>query len=129
LFDLFKNLKEKSFIIAEIGSNHQGSLDLAKQLIIEAKKNGASAVKFQKRSNKNLFTSKLYNQTYDNKNSFGLTYGMHREALEFGKKEFEDISSFCKAQDIFFFQQHLIYKVLTFLMILVFNYLKWLLQI
>ena len=49
-------LNQEAFTIAEIGSNHQGSLDLAKQLILEAKKNGASAVKFQKRSNKNLFT-------------------------------------------------------------------------
>ena len=103
MFDIFKNLKEKCFIIAEIGSNHQGSVELAKQLISEAKKNGASAVKFQKRDNVNLFTKELYDQVYDNKNSFGETYGKHREALEFGEKEFQEIKKYCLEQNIIFF--------------------------
>ena len=111
MFDIFKNLKEKCFIIAEIGSNHQGSVELAKQLISEAKKNGASAVKFQKRDNANLFTKELYDQVYDNKNSFGETYGKHREALEFGEKEFQEIKKYCLEQNIIFFPLHLIKKV------------------
>ena len=48
------------FIIAEIGHNHQGNTKKAKQLILAAKNAGASAVKFQKRNNKSLYTKKFY---------------------------------------------------------------------
>ena len=50
-------VKDKSFVIAEIGHNHKGSVELAKKLFLAAKNCGASAVKLQKRSNKDLFTS------------------------------------------------------------------------
>ena len=65
---------DEIFVIAEIGHNHQGSIHIAKKLISEAKLAGANAVKFQKRDNKNLFTKNLYNQSYDNTNSYGNTY-------------------------------------------------------
>ena len=81
------------FVIAEIGHNHQGSVKKAKLLIEAAKDCGASAVKLQKRDNKNLFTEELYNQIYDNKNSFGKTYGEHREYLELGRKEYLELKS------------------------------------
>ena len=77
------------FVIAEIGHNHQGNLESALQLIRAAASSGASAAKFQKRNNKTLFTPELYNQEYNSENSFGKTYGQHREALEFGFDEYK----------------------------------------
>lgn len=70
------------FVIAEIGGNHGGSVETAAELAHEAWKAGASAVKFQKRDNAQLYTSYLLEQAYDNENSYGPTYGAHRDALE-----------------------------------------------
>ena len=64
------------FVIAEIGHNHQGSIETAKQMIKEAKLCGASAVKLQKRSNKNLYTDEMYNSIYNSENSYAATYGL-----------------------------------------------------
>ena len=77
------------YIIAEIGHNHQGNVESAIKLISAAAHAGASAAKFQKRDNKTLFTPELYNQPYNSENSFGETYGKHREALEFGVEEYK----------------------------------------
>ena len=77
------------FVIAEIGHNHQGNIESAIKLILSAAHAGASAAKFQKRDNKTLFTPELYNQPYNSENSFGETYGKHREALEFGVEEYK----------------------------------------
>lgn len=77
------------FVIAEIGHNHQGNIESAISLIRAAAAAGASAAKFQKRDNKSLFTPDLYNQAYNSENSFGETYGKHREALEFGSDAYK----------------------------------------
>jgi len=79
------------FIIAEIGHNHQGQLGIAKNMIKTAAECGANAVKFQKRDNKNLYTKAMYNKPYDNENSFGLTYGEHREFLEFNFDQYQEL--------------------------------------
>ena len=84
------------YIIAEIGHNHQGSLDKAKQLFKSAAECGVNAVKLQKRDNKTLFTKAAYYKPYDNENSFGLTYGEHREALEFGREEYMELQKYAK---------------------------------
>ena len=73
------------FVIAEIGNNHQGDLQKAKEMFKAAKECGVNAVKLQKRDNKSLLTRAAYNKPYENENSFGATYGEHREALEFGR--------------------------------------------
>ena len=86
----------KPFIIAEIGHNHKGSVEIAKKLFLSAKNCGADAVKLQKRDNKNLFIKNFYNQIYDNKNSYGKTYGQHREKLEFGYKEYKELLKYSK---------------------------------
>ncbi|MBA12451.1 MAG: N-acetylneuraminate synthase [SAR202 cluster bacterium] len=84
------------YVIAEIGANHMGSLENAKQMFLSAKRSGVSAVKLQKRDNSSLFTKDMYNMSYVNNNSFGDTYGEHREAVEFGKDEYRELQRYAK---------------------------------
>ena len=58
-----------------------------------AKQAGADAVKLQKRDNRRLFTRALYDAPYDNENSFGATYGEHREALELDRDGFVELQA------------------------------------
>ncbi len=82
------------YVIAEIGNNHQGDLQKAKELFKAAKECGVDAVKLQKRDNKSLLTKAAYDKPYDNENSFGATYGEHREALEFGREEYIELKKY-----------------------------------
>ncbi len=84
------------FVIAEIGNNHQGDLQKAKEMFKAAKDCGVDAVKLQKRDNKSLLTRAAYNKPYENENSFGATYGEHREALEFGKTEYVALKKYAQ---------------------------------
>ena len=76
---------KKPYVIAEIGCNHKGDMEIAKELIKIAKIFcNADAVKFQKRNNVELLTEEQYNAPHPNPaNSYGDTYGAHREYLEF----------------------------------------------
>ena len=91
------------YVIAEVGHNHQGDLEKCKALFLSAKQCGADAVKLQKRDNKTLYTRAMYNKPYDNENSFGTTYGEHREFLEFGVDEYRALIDYCKEIGITFF--------------------------
>jgi len=91
------------YVIAEIGHNHQGSIDKARELFREAKLAGAHAVKLQKRDNRGLYTRAAYDKPYDNENSFGATYGEHREFLEFGLNEYEALQRYARELEIDFF--------------------------
>ena len=91
------------YVIAEIGHNHQGSLEKARELFREAQRAGAQAVKLQKRDNRGLFTRAAFNKSYDNENSFGATYGEHREFLEFGVDEYRELQAYAKELGIDFF--------------------------
>lgn len=86
------------FVIAEIGCNHKGDITIAKELIKVAKIFcNADAVKFQKRHNKELLTEEQYNSPHPNPaNSYGETYGAHREFLEFNIEQHEELKSFCE---------------------------------
>lgn len=92
--DVSINDPDRCYIIAEIGHNHQGDVGNAKKMFRVAKNCGVDAVKLQKRNNRSLYTNELYYAPYDNKNSFGDTYGQHREALEFGKTEYQELQAF-----------------------------------
>ena len=98
-FNNYKN-SDGVYVIAEIGNNHQGNIENAKQLIKEAKLCGVNSVKLQKRNNKELFIKELYDQVYDNSNSYGKTYGEHREFLELDNDEFEELVEFSNENQI-----------------------------
>jgi sialic acid synthase len=91
------------YVIAEIGHNHQGSVEKAKKLLDEAKTAGAHAVKLQKRDNRSLYTQDLYNKPYENENSYGATYGEHREYLEFDRAQYEELQAYAAEIGVTFF--------------------------
>jgi N-acetylneuraminate synthase/sialic acid synthase len=93
---------EPAYVLAEIGHNHQGELEKAKALVHAAKECGVDAVKLQKRDNRRLFTRAFYNSPYDNENSFGRTYGEHREALELGKSDWFELSRYAREEGLAF---------------------------
>jgi sialic acid synthase len=91
------------FVIAEIGHNHQGSVEQARELFHAAKEAGVDAVKLQKRDNRRLYTSGLYDSPYDNENSFGPTYGAHREALELDRDAYVELRACARELGLVFF--------------------------
>lgn len=92
------NAYKKPYIIAEIGCNHKGDMEIAKELIKIAKIFcNVDAVKFQKRNNRELLTEEQYNEPHPNaSNSYGATYGAHREYLEFDKAQHQELKSYCE---------------------------------
>lgn len=92
-----------TYIIAEIGQNHNGSIDLAKQLIDMSKRCGADAVKFQKRDIPSELTKEAFNRPYDNRNSFGKTYGEHRMFLELSEEEHRELKGYADNIGITYF--------------------------
>jgi N-acetylneuraminate synthase/sialic acid synthase len=91
------------FVIAEIGHNHQGSVERAEQLLVAARDCGVDAVKLQKRDNRTLFTRAQYEAPYDNENSFGATYGEHREALELDRGSYAELQACARELGLVFF--------------------------
>ena len=86
----------KPFIIAEVGQNHQGNLDLAREYIKVFATEGADAVKFQTRNNKILFSEEAYLAKYESENAFAETYGEHRETLELKPDWLKILKEDCK---------------------------------
>ena len=84
-------------IIAEIGCNHKGDMQIAKELIMTAATYcKADVVKFQKRCNTELLTPEEYNAPHPNSaNSYGSTYGAHREFLEFNLDQHRQLQEWC----------------------------------
>jgi N-acetylneuraminate synthase len=89
------------FFIAEIGINHNGDLGIAKQLIDMAKECGCHAVKFQKRTIDIVYSQEMLAQP--RQSPWGTTQRAQKEGLEFGKKEYDAISAYCKAKEIAWF--------------------------
>jgi len=88
----------KPMVIAEIGCNHMGQFEIAKELILLAKNCGADVAKFQKRNNKELLTPEQYNAPHPNAwNSYGSTYGAHREFLEFDASQHAELKKYAES--------------------------------
>ena len=94
--------EKKIYIIAEIGVNHNGSISLAKKMMNQAKKAGADAVKFQKRTPE-ITTPKEKANTLRDTPWGKITYLEYKKKLEFNKKEFDEIDRFCKKINILWF--------------------------
>ena len=103
------------YVIAEIGHNHQGDLEKAKQLFQVAKECGVDAVKLQKRDNKTLYTKEMYDKPYEHENSFGSTYGAHREFLEFGREEYVELQKYARELGVTMFATVFDFKSADFL--------------
>ena len=89
------------FIIAEIGINHNGSVNLAKKMIDIAVTTGCDAVKFQKRTIDVVYTKEELAK--ERKSIFGETNGDLKRGLEFGEDEYKEIDSYCKEKGIIWF--------------------------
>ena len=95
---------KKPRLIAEAGCNHKGDIEIAKELIrtaaIYCK---ADVIKFQKRCNKELLTPEQYNAPHPNPaNSYGKTYGEHREFLEFTAAQHGELKEYCEKMGIIY---------------------------
>lgn len=93
--------KEHVFIIGEIGINHNGDLKIAKKMIDWAVFAGCDAVKFQKRTVDKVYT-KEYLDGY-RESPWGTTQREQKEALEFGRAEYEEINKYCNEKGIEWF--------------------------
>jgi N-acetylneuraminate synthase len=89
------------YLVAEIGINHNGNINLAKHLIDIAVSAGWDAVKFQKRTIDVVYTSEELAKFRES--PFGSTNGDLKRGLEFGQKEYEEIDQYCKEKKITWF--------------------------
>ncbi len=89
------------YVIAEIGINHNGDIDLAKRLISVAVAAGCDAVKFQKRTVDVVYTREELAKPRES--PFGNTNGDLKRGLEFTQQDYEDINAYCKAVQIDWF--------------------------
>ncbi|CAK7050216.1 N-acetylneuraminate synthase family protein [Tissierella sp.] len=95
---------KKPIVIAEIGCNHKGDLDIAKEMIkIAALYCKVDAVKFQKRNNRELLSEEEYNAPHPNPiNSYGKTYGEHREYLELSLEQNRELKELCEEYGVIY---------------------------
>ncbi len=94
---------EPCFIIAEIGQNHNGDMETAKSLIDVACEAKIDAVKFCKRDIDTELTRDAYNEPYQGPNSFGKTYGEHREKLELSAEQYRELFDYATERGLIFF--------------------------
>jgi N-acetylneuraminate synthase len=83
---------KRNYVIAEIGINHNGDIDLAKELIEMAKKNDCDAVKFQKRDIESVYTEEELNQS--RVSPWGTTNRQQKEGLEFSIEQYKELEKF-----------------------------------
>ena len=97
-------LYNKPFVIAEIGCNHMGEIEIAHEMIKTAANYcRVDAVKFQKRCPKELLTPDQYNAPHPNPiNSYGKTYGEHREYLEFSIEQHRLLKKWCDEEGVIY---------------------------
>jgi len=93
---------QKPYVIAEVGCNHMGDMEIAHDFIkVASAFCKVDAIKFQKRCNKELLTPEQYNAPHPNPiNSYGVTYGAHREFLEFTSEQHTQLKKWCEESKI-----------------------------
>ena len=87
----------KTFIISEIGINHNGDIDIAKKMIHASKEAGADAVKFQKRTIELVYSKEQLAKPRIS--PFGSTEKEQKEGLEFDEKDYDEINKYCKEKN------------------------------
>lgn len=93
MIDIYREAK----VVAEIGCNHRGSMKTAKRMIEIAARGGAHYAKFQKRNNRELLSHEEYSAPHPvEENSYGKTYGEHREFLEFSIDQHSELQEHCQ---------------------------------
>ncbi|XP_048014788.1 sialic acid synthase-like [Megalobrama amblycephala] len=90
------------FIIAEIGQNHQGDIEIAKKMIRMAKDCGADCAKFQKSEIEHRFTKQALERPYTSPHAWGPTYGAHKHHLEFSHQQYRELQQYASEVGIFF---------------------------
>ena len=93
---------EPALIIAEAGINHNGSMETAKRLVDIAAEAEVDAVKFQKRSPEDLLIREALDAPYTGTNSFGKTYGEHRQKLELSDRDFQELFDYTEKKGLIF---------------------------
>ena len=106
-------MTNKTFIIGEIGINHNGSLDTAKKLIDMSIRCGCDAVKFQKRDIETVYTHEELSKHRES--PWGNTQREQKEGLEFNENEYDEIDKYCKEKNIIWFASAWDVKSLDFL--------------
>tara|TARA_X000001036_G_scaffold415246_1_gene431195 strand:+ start:13269 stop:14135 length:867 start_codon:yes stop_codon:yes gene_type:complete len=94
----FETGKSHIYITAEIGINHNGDIEIAKELIKNSKSAGVDAVKFQKRTIDTVYSEDVLNQFRES--PWGTTQREQKEGLEFSFEEYSEIDNYCKELDI-----------------------------
>jgi len=105
---MFKSYRKSTsaFIIAEVGQNHQGDLEIARKYIREFSEAGADAIKFQTRDNRQLFSECAYKKPYNSENAFADVYGLHREKLELSLDSLPVLKKDCHDHGVKFMSTH-----------------------
>jgi len=98
MFNPYEDTLNLPFFIAEIGINHNGSIETTKKLIDMAVEAGCHAVKFQKRDIETVYTQEYLESA--RQSPWGTTQREQKEGLEFGKAEYQQIDSYCKQKGI-----------------------------
>ncbi|XP_068448509.1 sialic acid synthase-like [Clinocottus analis] len=93
---------EPCFIIAEIGQNHQGDIEIAKKMIKMSKDCGADCAKFQKSELEHKFNKKALERPYTSTHSWGKTYGEHKRHLEFSHEQYRELKKYAEQVGICF---------------------------
>jgi len=99
---VFLNLRRFKLLIAEVGCNHKGSMEIAHELIkVAAIFCKVDVIKFQKRTNRELLSLDEYDRPHPNpNNSYGATYGQHREFLELDISQHQQLKDWCEELNV-----------------------------
>jgi len=99
--DPYANNAKIPFVIAEVGLNHNGDVQLAKKIVDMAKSCGADAVKFQKRTIDIVYSKEFLDSP--RQSPWGTTQRSQKEGLEFGREQYDEIDAYCKEKKIWWF--------------------------